>query len=315
MRVIVAGEALVDLVREADGSERALPGGSPFNVAVGLGRLEVPTGFLGPLADDAFGTLLATRLDDAGVTVLPAARTTRPTTLAIVHLDAAGHASYSFLLDGTSATGMTDDDVAAAVAQSPASTGAALHVSLGAVTLASPGTGVLLARLLDAAPTRPFVSLDPNVRPAVMKDLGAERSAIDAAVSTVDLVKVSDADLEALHPDRDPLAVAGDWARSGPALVVVTRGAQGATALRSDGGMLTVASLPVDVVDTVGAGDAFTSGLLAALDRRSLLERSALAATDVVTLRDVLTFAARVAALTCTRHGADPPRTAELEAA
>jgi fructokinase len=314
MRVIVAGEALVDLVGDADGRLLPLPGGSPFNVAVGLGRLDVPTGFLGAIADDGFGTLLAARLDDAGVTILPATRTPRPTTLAMVHLDTDGHASYGFYLAGTSATGMTDGDVAAAAADAPSSAGAALHVSLGAVTLAAPGTGALLGRLLADARSRPLVSLDPNVRPAVMGDLAAERAAIAAAVAVVDLVKVSDADLEALHPDRDPLAVAGEWARSGPALVVVTRGAQGATALRSDGGRLTVASLPVHVVDTVGAGDAFTAGLLAALDERSLLERSALGRTDVDTLREVLTFAARVAALTCMRHGADPPRRSELDA-
>lgn len=314
MRIVVAGEALVDLVGEPDGRLRPLPGGSPFNVAVGLGRLDVPTGFLGAIADDASGTLLAARLDDAGVTVMPSARTTRPTTLAMVQLDADGHASYRFYLDGTSATGMTDADVAAAALETPASTDAALHVSLGAVTLAAPGTGALLGRLLTAAGSRPLVSLDPNVRPAVIGDLAAERAAIAAAVAAVDLVKVSDADLEALHPDRDPLAVASDWARSGPALVVVTRGAQGATALRGDGGLMTVESLPVDVVDTVGAGDAFTSGLLAALDQRSLLDRRSLAAADVDTLRDALTFAARVAALTCMRAGADPPRLAELDA-
>ncbi len=312
MHVVVAGEALVDLVREADGSERALLGGSPFNVAVGLGRLGVPTGFLGAISDDGFGVLLAARLEDAGVTMLPAARTTRPTTLATVRLDAGGHASYDFVLEGTSATGMTDDDVARAVEQVPASAAAALHVSLGAVTLTAPGTGTLLARLVAATATRPLVSLDPNVRPAVIGDLAAERAAIAAAVAAADLVKVSDADLEALHPDRDPLAVAGDWARSGPEIVVVTQGAQGATAMRSNGRMLTVTGLDVDVVDTVGAGDAFTAGLLAALDERSLLERRALAAADDATLRDALAFAVRLAALTCMRHGADPPRRSEL---
>jgi len=314
MRVVVAGEALVDLVGEVDGRLRPLPGGSPFNVAVGLGRLDVPTGFLSAIADDGFGTLLAARLDDAGVTIMPATRTSRPTTLAMVHLDTDGHASYGFYLDGTSATGMTDEDVAAGVTDVPTSAGAVLHVSLGAVTLAASGTGALLGRLLADAHTRPLVSLDPNVRPPVMADLAAERAAIAAAVAVVDLVKVSDADLETLHPGRDPLAVAGAWARSGPALVVVTRGKHGATALRSDGGRLTVASLPVHVVDTVGAGDAFTAGLLAALDERSLLERSALGAADVDVLREVLTFAARVAALTCMRHGADPPRRSELDA-
>jgi len=312
--VVVAGEALVDLVHGADGAMRALPGGSPFNVAVGLGRLGVPTALLAPLSSDEHGDLLAARLADADVRVLPSERTARPTTSATVRLDADGHATYTFALDGTSAAAMTDGELCAAAAEEPAIATAPLHVSLGAVTLTAPGTGELLARLLDDAARRPFVSLDPNVRPAVIGDLATARAAIARAVACVDLVKVSDADLLTLHPDRDPLAVAGEWARSGPALVVVTRGAEGATAVRTDAGTLTVAGVPVDVVDTVGAGDAFTSGLLAGLDERGLLDRAALAAADAATLREVLSFAARVAAITCTRDGADPPRRAEVDA-
>jgi fructokinase len=315
MRILVAGESLVDLAAAGDGLLRPLPGGSPFNVAVGLGRLGVPTGLLGPLSDDAFGTLLAGRLADADVEVLPRTRTPRPTTLAMVHLDSAGQAAYAFYLEGTSATALTADGVATATGEVAEAATAALHVSLGAVTLASAGTGTVLAGLLADGGRRPLVSLDPNVRPAVLQDLEAERAVIARAVAAVDLVKVSDADLAVLHPGRDPLAVAGDWARSGPALVVVTRGAAGATAVRDEGGTMTVASLPVDVVDTVGAGDAFTSGLLAALDEGGLLDRTALRTADAATLREALTFASRVAAITCMRHGADPPWRADLAAA
>lgn len=315
MRIVVAGEALVDLVPESDGRLRPLPGGSPFNVAVGLGRLGVPAGLLGPLSTDGFGDLLAERLAAADVRPLPAERTARPTTLAMVHLDADGHASYAFYLDGTSATGMSGADLSSAGAEDPAATTAALHVSLGAVTLTAAGTGQLLAELIDARASRPLVSLDPNVRPAVMGEPAAERSAIARAVASSDVVKVSDEDLAALHPDRDPLAVAGDWARSGPELVVVTRGAEGATALRADGGTLTVAGVPVDVVDTVGAGDAFTSGLLAALDAHALLDRRALRDVTPDALRSVLAFAGRVAAITCGRRGADPPTRDEVPTA
>jgi fructokinase len=312
VRIVVAGEALVDLVPDPDGRMRALPGGSPFNVAVGLGRLGADASSLGALSSDAFGDLLAARLADAGVAALPPQRTTRPTTLAMVHLDAAGHATYGFYLEGTSATGMSSDDLQAAFAHDPDAASAALHVSLGAVTLRSDGTGTVLRDLLASGAQRPLVTFDPNVRPAVMTDLDAERAAIEHAVTQVDVVKVSDADLLALHPGSDPLSVAGDWARSGPALVVVTRGADGAVAVRDEGGMLTVAGQRVDVVDTVGAGDAFSSGLLASLDEHGLLERDALRGTDVATLRSVLAFAAEVAAITCTREGADPPRRAEL---
>ena len=313
--IVVAGEALVDLVPDPDGRLRALPGGSPFNVAIGLGRLGVDTALLGALSDDAFGALLARRLDETGVRVRPTERTSRPTTLAMVHLDDAGHASYGFYLDGTSATGLRHDDVVRANAEEPALATAPMHVSLGAVTLASDGTGTTLAELIGDAPSRPFVSIDPNVRPAVITDMAAERAAIERAVAAADLVKASDEDLAALLPGRDPLAVAGEWARSGPALVVVTRGRDGATVVRAEGGTLTVASLPVSVVDTVGAGDAFTSGLLTALDERALLDRNALREADAATLREVLGFASRVAAVTCTRRGAEPPTRHELAAA
>lgn len=314
VRVVVAGEALVDLVPGPDGTLRALAGGSPFNVAVGLGRLDVPTVLLAPLSTDAHGDLLAGRLDEAGARAVPSARTARATTSATVRLDREGHATYTFALEGTSAAAMTDEELRDAIAEEPAVATAPLHVSLGAVTLTAAGTGILLARLLAEAAQRPFVSLDPNVRPAVITDLAAERATIARAVAGVDLVKVSDADLIALYPERDPLAVAGGWARSGPALVVVTRGAEGATAVRTDAGTIAVAGVPVDVVDTVGAGDAFTSGLLAGLDQRGLLDRAALAAADATVLREVLSFAARVAAITCTRDGADPPRRDELDA-
>ena len=312
MRIVVAGEALIDLVPDPDGRLRALPGGSPFNVAIGLGRLGADASLLGPLSSDAFGDLLAARLSDAGVATLPPQRTERPTTLAMVHLDAAGLATYGFYLESTSATGMTAADLSAAHAYDPGAASAALHVSLGAVTLRSPGTGPVLRDLVVSGTQRPLVTLDPNVRIAVMSDLDAERSAIEQAVALVDVVKVSDADLLALYPREDPLAVAGAWARSGPALVVMTRGAEGAVALRAEGGMLTVAGQHVDVVDTVGAGDAFSSGLLASLEDHALLERDALRGSDVASLRSVLAFAAEVAAITCTRRGADPPRRAEL---
>ncbi len=313
--IVVAGESLIDLVPDPDGRLRALPGGSPFNVAVGLGRLGAETALLGALSDDALGVLLADRLADADVRVRPTARTSRPTTLAMVHLDDSAHATYGFYLDGTSATGLGPADVAQAHLEDPPLATAALHVSLGAVRLTSEGTGATLAQLVADAASRPFVSLDPNVRPAVIVDMAAEHAAIERAVAAADLVKVSDEDLAALLPGRDPLAVAGEWARSGPALVIVTRGRHGATAVREEHGTMTVSSLPVDVVDTVGAGDAFTSGLLAALDERGLLDRRTLAAVDATALREVLWFAARIAAATCARQGADPPRRTELTAA
>lgn len=306
-RIVVAGEALIDLVPGDDGRLMALAGGSPFNVAIGLGRLGVSTGYLGPISDDGFGDLLAARLADAQVDEVLAGRRALPTSLAMVHLGASGHASYRFYLEGTSATSLRTEDATGL------STAAPLHISLGAVTFATDSTGPALASLARDAALRPFVSLDPNVRPAVMGDRAEAARTMDEIVTCVDLVKVSDDDLAALHPGEDPLAVAGRWATSGPALVVVTRGAQGAFAIRREGGTLTVASHEVDVVDTVGAGDAFSSGLLAALAERGALERSRLVTLGASELTAALRFATRVAALTCMRAGADPPWRDQLD--
>lgn len=307
MSVIVAGEALVDLVPQDGGSLLPLLGGSPYNVAVGAGRLATPTHYLGVLSNDRFGEQLAQRLTSDGVDLDLATRSETPTTLAVVHLDDDARASYAFYLDGTSAGTFGD----AAPAELPVD--AALHVSLGAVTLVTDPAGVATRALLERERGRRLLSLDPNVRPTVIDDLASYARVVDEVVRGLDLVKVSDEDLAALHPDRDPLDVAADWAVSGPGLVVVTRGPDGATALRPDGEHIEVPGRRVDVVDTVGAGDAFTSGLLSWLDDHGALAgREALAALDAAAIRNALERAIQVAAITCTRPGADPPRRSEL---
>lgn len=311
VRLVVAGEALVDLVPDAAGHLVPLPGGSPLNVAVGLGRLGLPTRYLGHLSADALGDLLASRLDDAGVGCVLTARCPAPTTLAMVHLDAAGAASYAFYLDGTSAVALGADDVdgmSGAVAAAP------LHVSLGAVTLTTPGTGRALAALIADSSRRAFTSLDPNLRPAVIADPDATRIAIESAVGAVDLVKVSDEDLRALAPGSDPLDVARRWAADGT-LVIVTRGAEGAVALRGDEVVTEVASPQVEVVDTVGAGDTFSAGILDALAAKGLLgadRREMLAAIPSDDLATVLRRAAALSAITVSRAGANPPWSHEL---
>jgi fructokinase len=303
--IVVAGEALVDLVPD-DGALLPLLGGSPFNVAVALGRLEVSCAYLGRCSTDGLGRALRDRLADEGVDLRLVEVTDDPTTLALVEVDARGHATYGFYLTDTSAAGLR----AAALPELPAE--AALHVSLGAVTLATRPAGQALGTLLAREQGRRLVSLDPNVRPAVLDDPAAYAGLVDEAVTRCDLVKVSDEDLAQLHPDREPLEVARSWVAAGPVLVVVTQGAQGATGITA-AGEATVPPERVAVVDTVGAGDAFTAGLLAALEERGrLIGRAALAELGLEELRAVLARAGRVAAVTCTRPGADPPRAAQL---
>jgi fructokinase len=303
--VIVAGEALIDLAPR-DGLLLPLLGGSPYNVAIGLGRLGIATSYLGGLSSDGFGQRLAEQLTVDGVELHLAPVISGPTTLAVVHLDDDGRARYGFYLDGTSAAGLQEDDLPDLPPD------AALHVSFGAITLDTDPAGTTLRSLLEAERGRRVLSLDPNVRPSVITDLQTYATRLDELVRGIDLVKVSDEDLATLRPERDPREVAERWATSGPALVVVTRGPEGAVALTSGGLHVVVPGRAVELVDTVGAGDAFTSGLLAWLDARQLLQRQALEQLSASDLESALEHAVRVAAITCTRAGADPPRADEL---
>ena len=301
--VVVAGEALVDLAPR-DGALWPSAAGSPVNVAVGLGRLGVPTAFCGPVSTDALGDLIATRLDRAGVTLDLLTPVDLPTTLAVVHLDAEGRANYGFYLGGTSAS-------APSTATLP--DGVALHVSFGAVGPTQTPAGRAAVSMLQREAGRRVVSLDPNVRPTAIGELAATAAAVEDLVAVCDVVKVSDEDLLLLHPDRDPLHVAERWAGTGPALVVVTRGPDGAVAFGA-AGRTEVPGHRVTIVDTVGAGDAFTAGLLAHLASTDHLDRQRLRAVTPSTISDAMRYATRVAALTCARAGADPPTAAEVDA-
>ena len=307
--IVVAGEALVDLAPRGE-ALLPLPGGSPYNVAVGLGRLGRATSYLGALSTDAFGQRMADRLTGESVDLSLSPRVDAPTTLAVVHLDDRGRASYAFYLDGTAATLLGVDELP------DLDEDATVHVSLGAVGFAHEPTGRALAGLLEQRATRGLTSLDPNVRPVVFAQAGgvtAYAEIVDRVVASTDLIKVSDEDLEQLHPHGGGWhAVACRWAGSGPALVVVTRGAEGAVALTADRREVAVPGERIEVVDTGGAGDAFTAGLLAWLDRERVADRAGLAGLPEAALAAALTYARRVAALTCTRVGADPPHHAEV---
>jgi fructokinase len=304
-RIVVAGEALVDLAPR-DGLLVPLPGGSPYNVAVGLGRLGTPTTFLGHRSTDGFGRLLATRLEAAGVSLDATTITDEPTTLAVVHLDDQGRASYGFYLDGTSAAGLRVEDLP------DLGDAVAVHLSLGAITLDTDPAGAAFTALVEREAGHRTVTLDPNVRPSVIADLPGYATRLEQVVSRCDLVKVSDEDLALLHPDEPAAEVARRWARCGPRAVVVTRGPDGAFGVTAEGVEVAVDGEDVAVVDTVGAGDAFTSGLLDALHRRGRLEREALCDLDAADLREAVAAAVHVAAVTCTRAGSDPPSRAEL---
>jgi fructokinase len=308
--VAVAGEALVDFVPAGGpGVFQAAPGGSPANVAVGLSRQEVPTRLLARIADDLLGHRLRAHLEGNGVDLSFAVRAAEPTSLAIVAVGRDGVVEYDFRVEGTADWQWRDHELDGALDGGVV----ALHAGSLALTM-SPGADVL-QRLLAEAGQRMTVSYDPNCRPLLMGSPDAVRGRIEALVGLADVVKASADDLAWLLPGRAPEQVAEAWLAKGPAMVVITLGPAGLVAATRQAGVLRRPGRAVEVVDTVGAGDACMAALLAGLHRRDLLgsgRRADLRAMGAATLADLADEAVLAAAITCTRPGADPPTAAEL---
>ncbi|WP_297623685.1 carbohydrate kinase [Nocardioides sp.] len=302
-RVLVVGEALVDVVPDRDGNPQDLPGGSPANVAITLGRLGHDVHLVTVLGDDARGRLVRSWLEASRVTVLAQQPGSGRTSSAAVTLDESGAATYDF-------------DLAWDLGEVPRQDCDVFHVGSIATVLA-PGADVVL-EAVRSHHGRALVSLDPNARPALTPDHPAAVARVEELVGLSGVVKVSDEDLEWLFPDVDPVATATRWATRGPGLVVVTRGGDGAVAVRPDGTTLEVPGVPVVVADTVGAGDTFSGVLidtLLALGVSGPGGADALRALSDRDVLDVVTTAAIGAAVTVSRPGADPPDRAELTAA
>ncbi len=299
--IVVAGEALIDLVPSTRDELAAHPGGGPFNTARTLGRLERPVAYLGRISTDRFGVRLAELLAADGVLPDAVVRTADPTTLALAELDEDGVATYRFYDAGTSAPGLTEADALAAL---PAAA-AFLHVGTLGLVLEP------MAAALEALTTRlageALVMVDPNCRPAVAR--GGYRARLERVLALADVVKVSEEDLAWLAPGVPALDAARALLDGGPAVVLLTRGGEGAVAIGAERAVA-VPAPPVDVVDTIGAGDAFSGGWLAYWADHGL-GRAELARADAVLA--ATRFACLVAALTCARPGASPPRRAELE--
>jgi fructokinase len=305
--IVSCGEALIDFIpiRAEDGewAYRPAAGGSPYNVALALGRLGAEAGFMGGLSTDFFGTLLLGALEESKVDLSHTVRTDRPTVLAFVSFGN-GEPQYAFYDEGSAAR-LFDPAEARPIGLEVE----CLHA--GSISLIGEPAASNIERLFLADAGRRVLSIDPNVRPSLVCNEPAYRPRLDRMLGAADIVKVSRADLDWLAPGRDP----SEWARArierGTALVVLTAGSEGARAITASLDVRQPA-VPVKVVDTVGAGDAFTAGLLRALQNRGLLRRGALGSISEPDLRAALEFAARIAALTCTRAGADPPWADEL---
>ena len=306
--VLVSGEALVDLIPRDDATYEAVLGGSGFNTAIGLGRLGVPTGYASRLSSDAMGEALARELASSGVDARFSLVDTRPSPLAFVTRGTAATGSrYSFYLGATAYDGPSP------LNHDWADHAAHLHIGSFMAT-----DGVLGRAALDAlergggeaATRRATTSYDPNIRPFVVPARAETLPMVEARVKLSTYVKASEEDLDWLYPGTPPSEAAARWAGLGPRLVVMTRGGGGAEA-HFRGERLVQPAPAVDVVDTVGAGDSFMAGLLAAMADDGALGAGGRDPTEAEVGRWLL-FAIACAAITCTRQGAQPPTRAEV---
>jgi fructokinase len=299
--IVVAGEALIDLVPQGPGALAALQpalGGGPYNTAVALGRLGSPTAFCSRASDDAYGGALLDGLRRAGVDVSLVERGPEPTTLAAATIDPQGSASYSFYVEGTA------DRLFTAPAGLPAATRA---VSFGTLSLVlEPGASAYEELMRKAAGQGLFTALDPNIRAGLIADPDAYRARFKSWLPSVSLLKLS---------EEDALWLGGtphEWLTAGPSAVVITHGGDGLSAFTRDGPVYAVPGEEVAVVDTIGAGDTVNAALLHGLAAQDALSAEALLGLGADDWAGLLRFAARAAAITCSRAGAEPPYAAEL---
>lgn len=290
------GQAAMEL------SLRVLPGGGPANTAVALARLGTPTRFLGRVSGDVFGRLFRERLSSSGVDLSACVTAAEPSTLAVASLDERGQAAYSFHADGAADWQWTPAELDAA------GLGGSACLHTGSLALVREPGREAVERFAAAARAGATVSIDPNVRPSL-----APREAYDLPrwCAAADILKLSDDDLAFLTPGEAAEEVCDAWHAAGARLIVVTRGAAGAL-VSLDGARVEVAAPRVSVVDTVGAGDAFTAGLLHRLAALGLLG-GRLEGLSLETAADAAAFGARVASLTCAVAGANPPWADQLD--
>ena len=307
--ILCCGEALIDMVAapSLDGPDGFVPhsGGAVFNTAIALGRLGARAGMLTGLSRDMFGDQLADALKASDVDTTHIIRSDRPSTLAFVKLED-GQASYSFFDENSAGRMIRAEDM-------PELPSDITALFFGGISLASDPSASAYAALLDRQGGPRAVMIDPNIRPLFITDAEGYRRRMAAMIRQADIVKVSDEDLNWLNPA--PLTQAEKISAmldTGPSVVIVTQGAEGAIATLADGTSIAVPAAKTNVVDTIGAGDTFNAGFLAKLSELDLLTPEALGTLDLDALRDAMTYGARVAAITVSRAGANPPWANEL---
>ena len=311
--ILVCGESLIDLFvhGKPDGGLAAEPvaGGSQFNVAIGLARLGTKTAYFGGISKDAFGTLLATKLEKEGIDLRYSPRLSNPATLVIVSLDAAGVPTYRFIGEGAADRALSLDHIPKSLPPDIAA------ITFGSLAMGVEPSGSTYLALAEREKGKRVISFDPNLRASVVGDIGPWRVRQDRFVACANIVKASIEDIEGTYgKDASVDSVAKGWLNLGASLVVVTRGENGATGYHVGDRKIETPGRHVMVVDTVGAGDTFHAALLNHFEGSGRLTPAGIAALGTDEIVRALNFAAAAAAVTCTRRGADMPTTADVNA-
>ena len=305
--IVCCGEALIDMLprKSAEGAAVYQPfnGGSIFNTAIALGRMGIATGFFTGLSTDFFGDSLKAGLAESHVDLKYIKFWNKPSTLAFVKLDH-GQARYSFFDDNSAGRMLTRKDLPKLAKDVDV-----LH--FGSFSLIQDPGGSTLEALMKRERKARVICFDPNIRPTLVNSRKAYLARIGRLVAMCDILKISDEDVKWITGKDDLGGAAKKWLTAGAKVVVITKGAKGVEAFTKRFSFR-VPSVIVEVVDTVGAGDTFTAGILAALSRAGRLTKTGLAGLDEAILRDCVDFAARAAAVTVSREGANPPWAHEL---
>jgi len=307
--ITVIGEAIIDLLPAGPPRTfQAVPGGSPYNVAVGLARLGHHATLMARLAETAFGRILRDHAEAEGIDLHAAPRAAEPSTLAVVSLDASARASYDFYLNGTADWQWTAEETGRA----PEGTSVLHFGSLASWTPPGDAKILELARRLRGRGDA-LITYDPNVRPGLLADHRHGQRVVERAIGLAHLAKASTDDVAWLYPDRAPDEVARHWLRLGASVVVITS-SDGAAAYTAEGGPVRRPALDIAVVDTVGAGDSFTAGLIGSLIKAGQHPPAVLARYPADQLSGALDDAILVASINCERRGNDPPTAADVAA-